>query len=545
MSTFANFNSINFEENPITKMPEGYTLKNGEIISSEGVPIIAFIEGKPFIEEMWLKPNVMDEFRLMVHELPTDSTKEDMDAQFSYLKKEILNYTSKFKFDCNQLTQQHIGMLKLINVELNRISFNNSMSMFKYVYNKIIDVRDEFKPFEFCSGNPVQCQKCVLIHQIIRTINDIGLPLVQHPTNYPKLSQDFENLAQTMRIDLSSISPANIMPLLDIQNIHLICNPVAFCSDSRSYSMVKVLYNRILRTVGQLSNDEGLNGEELELIQKVTQIVDAMSTTGPEPTIIPNDYDEFMIAWRNKKFDNRDPSTLFPRQRMYRQHNYCRGIDMWAFTHSNMLNHMQGNEFWRLHSNPYQELIQIIYNTMFEVYPQCVEKIMREFDLDGDFLPPPLHLDTYHLVKRWDFANMPILPTNTFLEKYYSNIIDEFIEYAERSDNERTDQYLNRLKILNTRIMFVREWLSSNLQDAVKNIKRTVNLSYESEEDQPRVSILEEDAIKTNTINELISYELMKFEYNGVYDKSKSLDLANRIMIMFMDMTLFRAVYQK
>jgi len=348
------------------------------------------------------------------------------------------------------------------------------------------------------------------------------------PNDPPKLLRDFNNLRDLLHsFDASCI---NIKRIIKNMIKEIPSNDVGVFMHLYKSDIIRIKYSRILRLLEELKLDCGVNTFEtsrlLKFLEKVIVAIDKLLIVGIPPMPIPTNKEEFFRLWSSRKFDSRDPSTLLPPARMYRSYNCPSNNDIWFFMHSQDLLHMSALEFWRVHSPFYNDLLELIVGTLHTNYPDSVVDIYQKFSLDDppdccfSDVSPNTRADHWNLVKRWDLSVVPtndslVYPNDAF-KTLYINSLGDFCALAERTDRERTANYIAALANLSIRIIFMEKWMESDIQTAIKffqdhqyvvrhyNVRTVANEDYEPTIDMDDSVDLDLDSC-ANDISELLT----------------------------------------
>jgi len=343
------------------------------------------------------------------------------------------------------------------------------------------------------------------------------------PNDPPKLIRDFNNLRQLLHsFDASSKNGKRIIKKIIKE---LPSNDVGVFMHLYKSDIIRIKYSRIIRLLEELKVDCGVTTFESsrvsQFLEKVVMAVDKLLIPGLTPMPIPTNKAEFFRLWSSKQFDSRDPSTLLPPARMYRSYNCPSNNDIWFFMHSQDLLHMSALEFWRVHSPFYSDLLELIVGTLHTNYPDTVADVYQKFSLDD---PPDCpysdiwsdRSDHWNLVKRWDLSVVPtndslVYPNDTF-KTLYANTLSDFCALAERTEKERTSNYITALAQLSIRIIFMEKWMVSDIQTAVKYFQdhqyvvRHYNLRTVANEDyEPTIDMDDSQDLDNNDIKEMLT----------------------------------------
>ena len=286
-------------------------------------------------------------------------------------------------------------------------------------------------------------------------VYEMCLPIVEPPTNHPKLFHDLMRLQGVL--DVMSIT--NHSPQLQYYVSEMCkCIPrtaghhVSCCKNST----IRVYYNRLFRLAARLEKEEFQCEEEVGFKHQMLECCGRMSQLGCEPMVIPSDSADFFQMWERCDFDNRDPMTLYPRQSMYRSKPFLKDdLNTWTFEHREMLGFMSGAEYWR-RTMAFQQLDSAVQYAFWNYTPpKSDNELLLQCSYPADPAPE----------REWDLTVVPKTPDwhvfpNPVFERYYNTMVAEFCEYAERSNTRRTADYLPEIYIRSVRIRAMSDWMA-------------------------------------------------------------------------------------
>jgi len=286
-------------------------------------------------------------------------------------------------------------------------------------------------------------------------VYDMCLPIVEPPTNYPKLFHDLMRLQGVLQGVIDAISITNQLQYYVSEMRKCIPRTAGHHVSCCKNSTIRVYYNRLLCLAARLEKEEFHYEEEVGFKRQLLECCGRMSQLGCEPMVIPSDSADFFQMWERCDFDNRDPMTLYPRQSMYRSEPFLRhDLNTWTFSHRDMLGFMSGAEYWR-RTMAFQQLDSAVQYAFWNYVPAKSDtELLLQCSHPADPAPE----------REWDLTVVPKMPSwhvfpNPVFERYYNTMVSEFCEYAERSNTRRTADYLPEIYIRSVRIRAMSDWM--------------------------------------------------------------------------------------
>jgi len=295
------------------------------------------------------------------------------------------------------------------------------------------------------------------LKEIGRILRDMELPIKELPKNCVKLYYDLMHLKE----------------IIDDSNNSLHCNELEYiigemedCLPNTANhfelliknGQIRVYYNRLIRLAEQLERSQ-FDDDDMEYRCKalIMQAFLKIQMTGPNdvmPIVIPNEVEEFAAQWEQFAFDNQEPTTLYPRQKLYRNEPYIKTeLNTWIFAHRAQLKFMNGDEFWRK-SPGFQHMEESVRFAFYNY---------DGFSYDADWLMQYAPIP----VRNWDLSVVPPLPDthanipNKTFKKYYDETVADFCNCIETSNALRrtTSNHLAHTDEQACKIRTMSEWM--------------------------------------------------------------------------------------
>ena len=217
---------------------------------------------------------------------------------------------------------------------------------------------------------------------------------------------------------------------------------------------IKVYYNRLKRLISRLDTAEFDCDTEDAVKREILLACQQIDIIGDEePIEISDDKHEFMIQWKLKEFDNQSPEALYPPQNMYRNTPYRKGEpDGWLFANRSQLKYMNGDVYWR--KSPVYLQIEASARFAFYNYSNIIES-NNDYSYESYKMPP---------IRKWSLTNIPVCPEshvvpNNAFKTYYNEIVSDFCQCVESSNEDRTDMYLSHIYTQASKIRAMSEWM--------------------------------------------------------------------------------------
>jgi hypothetical protein len=221
---------------------------------------------------------------------------------------------------------------------------------------------------------------------------------------------------------------------------------------------IKVYYNRLKRLVARLETSEFDDENEYAIQETILAACAHIDEIGDEePIEIPDNKYEFMIQWRLKAFDNQSPKMLYPPQTMYRNMPYNKmETDGWLYAHRAQMKYMNGDVYWR--KSPVYVQLESSIEFAFHNYPPIIVR-------SDDFAP--LNPERTWSLKRVPDMPESHIPPNNALKTYYNEVVADFCQCVEASNEERTDGYLSHIYTQASKIRVMSEWMKRGINHVV------------------------------------------------------------------------------
>lgn len=294
------------------------------------------------------------------------------------------------------------------------------------------------------------------LKEIGRILRDMELPIKELPKNCIKMYYDLMHLKETLE-DATRRLHCNVLEYIIGEMDKCVPNTANHFELLLKNGQMRVYYNRLIRLAEQLERSH-FDDDDMEYRCKAVlmRAFLKIQTSEPDdvmPIVISDEIDEFTAQWGQFAFDNQAPTTLYPRQKLYRNEPYIKTeLDTWLFAHRVQLKFMNGDEYWRK-SPGFQHMDESV---RFAFYNYA------GFGYDTDWLmqqcaPIP--------ERTWDLAVVPPLPAthvnipNKTFKKYYDETVAEFCNCVETSHALRTSKHLARINELAGKIRTMSEWM--------------------------------------------------------------------------------------